>query len=680
MIIFRKISAEIKESFFAEQGRWLIWTPFLFGFGIALYFALPFEPNYWYSLGVLEATLFLFYLLRNKGLHLFFTAILLIEFGFMNIQLQTLLKSRKVAFTLEVTDYIKGQISAVSYNEKGRKRLLLQNAENFDEPLKGKYRVTVMNGGNTDFEVGQCVELVGTFFPPSPVPVLNGFQLNRKYFYEEISGIGYANSSVFVIDCEHGQPSSFRIRLNKIRQQITDDVAKILPLDEAGIVDAVLIGEQSRTPKRIVNNYRDSGLAHFLSVSGLHMGAIAGLVFFVLRFLLALFPAVALRYDVKKLAAAGAILFGALYLLVSGMAIPAERAFIMTAVVLLGVIFNRQAISMRMVCFAGLVLLIVSPQALISISFQMSFAAVVALIAFYEKYAQKIALWSVNRGIFSKIFFYLAGIVICDFVASLATMPFAIYHFHRISVYTSLANLLAGPLIGLVLMPLILLCLAALPLGLALYPLQALGYGVGWLNKITGFVSSLPHSVAYVDSLPFWGFALIVCGGWWLCVWQRKWRLWGVLPILIGASTVFFGSQPDMVFAPKGEGIALRNKAGEMLLMPMKTDSWTVSVWRENLHLKELNKEQREELKEIFAGSKTDFDNIALKCDAEKCVYLDSLTFYKQGNINIDGKNIDNSAGGYIFRQDKTKVVPLQPQGICRPWLGCIKQERDKND
>lgn len=680
MRLFRNIAAEIKENFFAEQSRWLAWVPFLFGLGIAVYFALPFEPGYWYTLGVFEATLLLFYLLRHKGLHLLFTAILLVEFGFMDIQLQTLLKSRKAAFTLEVTDYIKGQISAVSYNEKGRKRLLLQNAENFDEPLKGKYRVTVMNGGNTDFEVGQCVELVGTFFPPSPVPVLNGFQLNRKYFYEEISGIGYANSSVFVIDCEHGQPSSFRIRLNKIRQQITDDVAKILPLDEAGIVDAVLIGEQSRTPKRIVNNYRDSGLAHFLSVSGLHMGAIAGLVFFVLRFLLALFPAVALRYDVKKLAAAGAILFGALYLLVSGMAIPAERAFIMTAVVLLGVIFNRQAISMRMVCFAGLVLLIVSPQALISISFQMSFAAVVALIAFYEKYAQKIALWSVNRGIFSKIFFYLAGIVICDFVASLATMPFAIYHFHRISVYTSLANLLAGPLIGLVLMPLILLCLAALPLGLALYPLQALGYGVGWLNKITGFVSSLPHSVAYVDSLPFWGFALIVCGGWWLCVWQRKWRLWGVLPILIGASTVFFGSQPDMVFAPKGEGIALRNKAGEMLLMPMKTDSWTVSVWCENLHLKELNKEQREELKEIFADSKTDFDNIALKCDAEKCIYLDSIEFSKQGSIKINGKNIDNSVGGYIFKKNKTKVEPLQPQGVCRPWRSCTKQERNNDD
>ena len=680
MRIFSKIRAYVSENFFAEQSRWLAWIPFLFGIGIAVYFALPFEPNYWYSLGVFEATLLLFYLLRHKGLHLLFTAILICEFGFMNIQLQTLLKSRKVAFMPEVTDYIKGQISEVSYNEKGRKRLLLQNAENFDEPLKGKYRVTVMNGESADFKVGQCVELVGTFFPPSPVPVLNGFQLDRKYFYEEISGIGYANSSVFVIDCEQKLASSFRIRLNKIRQQITDDVAKILPPDEAGIVDAVLIGEQSRMPKLIVNNYRDSGLAHFLSVSGLHMGAIAGLVFFVLRFLLALFPAVALRYDVKKLAAAGAILFSSLYLLVSGMAVPAERAFIMTAVVLFGVIFNRQAISMRMVCFAGLVLLIISPQALISISFQMSFAAVVALISFYEKYARKITLWSVNRGIFSKIFFYLAGIVICDFVASLATMPFAIYHFHRISVYTSLANLLAGPRIGLILMPLSLRCFVALPLGLSLYPLKALGYGVGWLNRITEFVSSLPHSVAYADSLPFWGFSLIVCGGYWLCVWQRNWRLWGLLPILIGVGSMFLGSQPDMVFASKGEGIALRNKAGEMLLLPMKTDGWTLSVWRENLHLKELNKEQKEELKKIFAGTKTELENISLKCDAEKCVYLDSIEFFKQGNIRIDGKNIDNSDGGYIFKRDKTKVVPLQPQGVCRSWRGCIKQERYKND
>lgn len=672
MRLSRKIITYLTENFLTEQSRWLIWTPFLFAVGISLYFALPVELNYWWSLGVLEATLLLFYLWRHKGLHLLFTAILLVEFGFIDIQLQTLLKSKKVAFTPQFTDYIKGQISEVSYNEKGRKRLLLDQVKNFNKPLVGKYRVTVTSRDD-DLEIGQCVELVGTFFSPSPVPVLNGFQLDRKYFYEEISGIGYANSSIFVIDCPSKQSPSWRIRFNKIRQQITDDVAKILPPNEAGVVDSVLIGEKSLTPKTITDNYRDSGLAHFLSVSGLHMGTIAGLVFFLLRFLLALFPHVALCYDVKKIAAFGAILFSALYLFISGMAVPAERAFIMTAVVLFGVIFDRRAISMRMVCFAGMVLLIIFPQALISISFQMSFAAVIALIAFYEKYAKKISLWSVNRGIFSKIFFYLAGIVICDFVASLATMPFAIYHFHRVSVYTSLTNLLAGPLIGLFLMPLILACLITLPLGLSLYPLKVLGYGVELLNKITEFVANLPHSVAYVDSLPFWGFAFIVCGGWWLCVWQRKWRLWGMLPILLGLSSMFFGACPNMVFAPKGEGVALRNKNGELVLMPIKTDNFTVSVWQENLHLKILNKEQKEELKGIYDGAKTNMDYINLRCNVEKCVYADSIEFSKQGEIKAAGKNIDNSAGGYIFKKSKIKVVPLQPQNICRPWRVCPK-------
>ena len=104
------------------------------------------------------------------------------------------------------------------------------------------------------------------------------------------------------------------------------------------------------------------------------------------------------------------------------------------------------------------------------------------------------------------------------------------------------------------------------------------------------------------------------------------------------------------------------------------------NIEKENLHLKELNKEQKAELKKIFAGSKTDLENITLKCDAEKCVYLDSIEFSKQGNIRIDGKNIDNSAGGYIFKRDKTKVMPLQPQGVCRPWRSCTKQERNNDD
>lgn len=673
MSVFKNITTYFKENFYAEQSRWLIWTPFLFGLGISLYFSLPYEPSYWYSLVVFEITLLLFYVLRRQNLHILFWAILLVEFGFIDIQLQTIYKSRKVEFTSETTQYFKGQVQEISYNAKGRKRLLLQNVENFDTSLKGYYRLTLANKQTEEIREGDCVETVASVFPPSPIPISEGYQLDRKYYYQSISGIGYALSEFFITDCAVEQKKSFKMRLNGFRGQVMEEVAKSLPASEAGVVDAVLLGEQSRIAQKQVDNYRDAGLAHFLSVSGLHLGTIAGLAFFVFRFLLALFPRLALRYEIKKIAAAAAILFSLLYLLISGMAIPAERAFIMTSVVFLGIIFNRQAISMRMVSFAGLVLLIFSPQAFVSVSFQMSFAAVFALIAFYEKYACKIMAWSVNRGIFLKIFFYLAGIVICDFVASVATMPFAIYHFHRVSVYTSLANLLAGPLIGLYLMPTILVCLAALPFGMMYYPLKVLGYGVGLLNQITDYVANLPHSVAYIDSLSFWAFVGIVCGAYWLCAWQRKWRLWGLLPVFIGVISMCWSLRPDMVFAPKGEGIALRDKNGEMLLMPLKTDNWTVSVWRENLHLKDLNKEQKEELKEIFAGHKTNLSQLALECDENKCVYKNVVTFSKQGNIQIEGKNIDNNVGGYIYIQDKTKVVPLQSQKGCRRWQVCQK-------
>lgn len=673
MRTLKDIIAYIEENFVAEQSRWLSWVPFLFGIGIALYLLLPFEPNYWWSLGILEITLLLFYLLRHKNIHLFFLSVLFIEFGFIDIQLQTLSKSKKVQFTPEITQYMRGRIIEISYNEKGKERLLLDNVFDFDKSLLGKYRLTLMGYRPSGFEIGQCVELVGTVFPPSPLPVVNGFQLDRKYFFEGISGIGYANSEVFPIDCtENEKRNLFKVHLNKIRKKITDDIAEIMPKEEAGVVDSVLIGEQNRIPRQTVDNYRDSGLAHFLSVSGLHLGAIAGLVFFVLRLLLACVPIVALRWDTKKFAAGGAIIFSALYLLISGMAIPAARAFIMTAVVLLGVIFNRQAISMRMVCFAGLVLLVISPQALVSVSFQMSFAAVVALISFYERFAKTMAKWRTDNGFLGKVFFYFVGVVICDFVASLATMPFAIYHFHRISVYTSLANLLAAPLIGLYLMPMILVCLITLPFGVSHYPLKVLSYGVGWLNQITTSVSALPYSVAYINSLPFWGCVLIVCGGYWLCIWQRQWRLWGILPILIGILPMFFAQVPDVLFAPKGEGLAVKNNKGELILLPQKVDNLTATVWRENFRMSVLSKEQKEELKNIYTGKNKNIKELDLYCTQQGCIYQKNIYFDKSGEIKIKEKKIDNSAGGYILIKDKIKIIPLFNKDICRPWHLCL--------
>lgn len=659
--LWLKFKIALSENLEAEQDRLIAWLPFCFACGIALYFALPSEPNLWLMLGIFELWLLLFYLFRYKNLHLLFIAVLFVFGGFLNIQAQTLYKMQHIDnFDAKTATYLKGKIKDISYSERGKMRLLLSDVGDFDKRLNGKFRITVSPVPD-NAAIGQCVEMIATIFPREPLPVLNGYRLDRKYFYESLSAIGYSNSETFVIDCpQNAAAHTFTTGLNRLRQRLISVIGSVLPRAQSGVADAILIGEKSHLLKNIINNYRDSGLAHFLSVSGLHLGAIAGLIFFVIRFLLALFPRIALTHDTKKIAAVFAIVGSALYLLISGMAIPAQRAFIMTTVVLIGVICNRQAISLRMVGFAAFVVLLIAPQALISISFQMSFAAVYALVAFYESYKRRPYQ---KRGVFGTIWLYLCGIVVCDFVASLATAPFSLYHFHRLAIYTSLGNLLAGPLIGLYLMPLILLCLAAFPFGVAFYPLKALGFGIDALNKITDWVAHLPHSVWQTDALPLWGLLLIVCGGFWLCVWKQRWRRWGLAPIMLGILPLFWPPKmPDAVFSPYAEDIAVRDDAGDLVMLPRQNDSWVESLWTENLHLKHLSRKEREALRI------TD-----LKCDGSgKCVYKNAVKFDATGNIALNNEPLDTAAGGYIYLEGKPYWRPMWNNKHCRPWERCI--------
>lgn len=649
MKIFENIKNILRKNYEGETGAGLMWAPFWFALGIAVYFGLLSEPNIWLTVGIAEIWLLLMIFCRHWQYRSILYAGLLCICGFLNIYAHSLYTAHKMEFLPQQMTYLSGYIYDISYNDNQRQRLLLSHVSNYDNPLKGYFRITVTNP-HENFTIGQCVELVATIFPPSRIPVKNGFQLNRKYFYEKISAIGYSNSEIFPIKCAE-KPYGIVSWLNGVRQKVSQTVDNALPKDEAGVAKALLIGDKSQISSQITNNYRGSGLAHFLSVSGLHMGAIAALIFFLVRFILALFPSISLRIDNKKPAALAAIVGSVAYLLISGMAIPAQRAFLMTTVVFIGVLFNRAAISMRMVSMAALIILILQPQALISISFQMSFAAVYALVAFYEKYAGKIAQLAHKGGIINKILWYLLGILIGDFVASLATTVFSIYHFHQVAIYTSLGNLLAGPLIGLWLMPNILLCLAALPFGLASYPLQLLGVGIGILNYITAKVAALPDSLLAVSSLSFGGFIAIIVGGFWLCVWRQKWRLWGIIPIMIGIVSMFFGRLPDMVIAPEGRAVAVRNNSGNMVMLTSKTDSWLKKIWQENFSLQNENVEKNN-----------------LQCNDNVCMYSKAVKFDEKGQVELNGQKLDMCAGGYYYGGKNPHFEPLWNCAENRLW------------
>ena len=674
----------LRETFLSERERWFMWLPVLFACGIGVYFLLPTEPSRWVILGIVEILLVLAYVWRLRPGRLAVVLVLLVAaLGFADIQLKTIYLGKNEIIPYDRKLYLTGRVSELGRNYRGNPRFVLEDIKDFDDNrLPGRYRISLTSRSSQP-ENGRCVELIGTVSAPPHPNMVGGYQMDRKLFYEGINASGYAASRALSVECSETPPLTAVAEkaVSDLRSRIVAKINAVLPPDEAGITAAIVAGDRSGIRQEITENYRNSGLAHFLSISGLHMSMLAGLMFFLVRLLLALIPPLALRYDSKKIAAVFAILMSAVYLMISGAEIPSQRAFIMTFIVLLGVLFARKAISMRMISWAALIVLVISPQALISASFQMSFAAVVALIAFYERFAGSLHRFlngsrddgiALPAKIVRIVFAYVAGILISDLVASLATLPFSIYHFNQIAVYTTLGNLLAGPVIGLIIMPFVLIALLLMPFNLEVWALKIVGFGVEKVNEITAYVASLPEAGYRVLAMPFWGLMLIVIGGLWLCIWRLKWRCLGWILILAGSLSIFTVRVPDVMADKYGEVFAVKDEQGKLVILPSRGNSFTKKIWLEKTANKKLSDKENRKLKEIYNGKKTDKDWIDMECDERVCIYKNAVVIVKFGGIEINGQDFDlhTAEGAQFFVDDggKVRAETVRDRIGRRPW------------
>jgi competence protein ComEC len=257
--------------------------------------------------------------------------------------------------------------------------------------------------------------------------------------------------------------------VQQLRDAIDARIRAVLPGDEGAIAAMLINGRRDAIDQHLYDAMFVSGIGHVLSISGYHMAVVAGAMFFLIRAFLALIPGLADRAPIKKWAALAALGVTAFYLLLSGNQVATQRSFIMIAVVLVGVLFDRPSVTMRTLTVAALVVLIFAPEAVVHPSFQMSFAATLALIAGYEKGSLKLragaksslgaraALWGVNE---------IVGLTLASLLlAGFATTPYAAYHFHRIAPYGVLANLLAMPVVSVWVMPMGILGVIAMPFG-----------------------------------------------------------------------------------------------------------------------------------------------------------------------------------------------------------------------
>ena len=560
----------------AQRDRRVLWLPVVLGLGIAIYFALPREPPHW-LVAVSAATVAAAFVLRRRTGGAALIALAAFAAGFSLAQLRTLSVAAPVLERRIGPVSVTGAIEAASRDRRGGWRVTIVEpriAGIAGEATPRRIRISV-RGADGGLVPGSRLSIRAILQPPLGPLVPGGFDFARRAWFGALGGVGFAVSRPVVAPAR--DPPGIRARINRLRQSITRRIVEALPGVEGAVAAALTTGERGAIPEPVLVAMRDAGLAHLLAISGLHFSLVAALLFGGLRAGFAAVPAIALRYPIKKWSAAGAFAGALVYLLISGASIPTQRAFLMLSVVLLAVLLDRSAISMRLVAVAAAAVLLIAPESLLGASYQMSFAAVVALVAAYESLRDRLAGLRADAGLLRRFAVYVLGVALTTLIAGLATAPFAIYHFNRFAVFGLVANLLAVPLTGLWIMPCAILGFLLMPFGLEGLGLQPMGWGIAAVIGVAENVSSWPSAVRLVPAMPVAFLALVTAGGLWLCLWRGRLRLLGLAGIAAAAIAGWRERPPDMLAGLDPGAFAVRT--GEGLAVAPGTRRFARGYW-----------------------------------------------------------------------------------------------------
>lgn len=603
-----RLVAWAQREMLSERERWMLWLPVAFGAGVAVYFWLPHEPPGW--IGALGLVLALAGGLLGRAratVVIAALALAAVSGGFSAAQWRAERVAAPVLVKRLGPVMIAGQLRDLSLQRAGG-RIVLQSIRVPDlaaDATPAGIRLRLGGPVAAPLRPGDWVRLRAVLQPP-PAPAAPGaFDFARQAYFERIGAVGFvlggvrrlseppAGAAAARDSSWQGLGEAWHLNWAKLRQTVAGRVLDALPGSAGGIAAALMTGERGAIPDGVIAAMRDSGLAHLLAISGLHMGLVAGLLFFGLRAALALVPFVALRYPIKKWTAVAAGLGSFAYLFLAGATVPTQRAFVMVSLVLLAVLLDRTAISLRLVAWAAFAVLAVAPESLLGASFQMSFAAVIALVAGYEIVAARGLLAARDGGgafggglgartghsWLARAGFYLAGVLLTSVIAILATAPFAIYNFNRVAVYGLAANLIAVPLTALWIMPWALLAFVLMPVGLEPLALMPMGWGTAAVIAVAEQVAGWPGAVMPVAALPPAGLVLVAAGGLWLCIWRRPWRLAGVALIAVGLSTLAVSRPPDVLASGDGKLLGVRDENGTLWVSSTRTARYTGETW-----------------------------------------------------------------------------------------------------
>jgi competence protein ComEC len=610
----------------AQRDRWVLWLPVPLGCGIVTYFTLTSEPpKYAGVTGLILACLVGAAFHRNRVFLHVWGAVILIALGFTAAQGRTWLVDAPALHKKTYPVTIEGKVVSVDPMPKSY-RIVLENiavrqGHIWQDDLPRRVRVRLKANDDAEPSAGDVVAVKAILQPISP-PVLPGaFDFQRYAFFEQLGATGYALGDMELV--QQHETGYFFDRLRRyIREHIEADVAD---KDHAALLTAFMVGESNGISAHTWDICRRSGIAHLIAISGSHFVLIAGLPFFLIRALLAAIPFIALRWPIKKIAAGAAIAISIFYMLLIGAPIPAQRAVMSVTVVMLAIMLDRDPFTLRLAAFSAFLILLIEPESLMGASFQLSFAAIIALIAFYEMTRE----WWIRRfrdeNIVRRYASYLIGCAMTTVVASTATSAYALYNFARMPLLAGLAaNIVAVPITSFITFPAGLFACLMMPLGLEKWPLWVTEKSIAVVMKAAEAVVDWPYAAWQGGAVPAWFLIPVTLGGLWICFWRGKLRAVGLVPIGIAIVLLPLTPRPHVLVAENAGIFAVRDGTGKLWFSSGRREKFVRNEW--------LQLQGGDEDYGIWPENGTAGDGF-LSCDGGACEYKMNgqiITFIRQ--------------------------------------------------
>lgn len=629
-----------------------LWLPVAFGLGILVYFQAPEEPAFWagpvLALAAGLASWRLAGLARVSALALCFMAL-----GFSAANL----RQRSVASPMlerDIVAALSGFIEEIEMFPR-RHRLVLRvtSVQGLSQTAQ-PFRVRIGIAGRAAYRAGDFVHLRARLSPPSDAALPGGYDVRFFSYFRGIGGVGFALGRPKIESAPMPAPASLWVfaRIDRMRNALTTRIATTIGGEAGALAAALVTGKRGLIPETANDDLRAAGLYHIVSISGLHMVLAAGVLFWLIRAGLAGFPGIALHYPIKKIAALGAMVGATGYCLFSGSEVATERSLIMTLVMLGAIQVDRPALAMRNLAIAALLVLAREPESLLGPSFQMSFAAVAALMAANQIWQDRRRTTPpAERGPLhhgtSRLWLGFLAIGATTLVATIATAPFSVYHFHRLNPFGLIGNALAIPLVSLLVMPAAVAGTILLPFGLDSLVWTVMGEGVRGILLVAAKVATLDGAVYPVPPLSALAFCLQVVAMLVFVALRTPLR-WFSLPLL-GLWLLFVRASPlpDLIIDPGGRLVLLRGESGALrLLAAGGAHVFTLSQW-----LPALGDARHPRDMSLRAGT---------QCDRTGC------------NARLgDGRRVALSLTPATLREDCQRaqiiVTPLRAGGACPP-------------